>query len=144
MPTYSSHLVQRFLAKHQITQVTQLPYNPHLVPYDFFLVQKLKSPLKWKTFQTLDEIQKNMSGLLMAIGRTVWDLKVPPLKWTEAPLSYVQCFLYPVSSLVNVSILHITWLGTFWTDFLSCIKEGPLSVLYFPALSTQRARCFGN
>ena len=31
------------------------------------------------------------------------------------PLSYVQCFLYLVSSSINVSIFHITWLDTFWT-----------------------------
>ena len=30
-------------------------------------------------------------------------------------LSYVQCFLYLVSS-INVSVFHMTWLDTFWTD----------------------------
>ena len=29
---------------------------------------------------------------------------MPPLKGTEASLSYVQCFLYLVSSSINVSI----------------------------------------
>ena len=32
------------------------------------------------------------------------------LKGTETSLSYVQCFLYRVSSLMNVSIFCITWL----------------------------------
>ena len=54
-----------FLLKHQITQVTQSPYNPDLVPCNFWLFPKLKSPLKGK------EIQENMTGQLMAIGRTV-------------------------------------------------------------------------
>ena len=31
---------------------------------------------------------------------------------TEASLSYVHCFLYLVSSSVNVSAFHITWLHT--------------------------------
>ena len=41
--------------------------------------------------------------------------KVPTLKRTEASLSYVQCFLYLVSSSINVSIFHIIGLHTFWT-----------------------------
>ena len=44
-----------FLVKHQITQVSQPPYNPDLEPYDFWLFPKLKSPLKMKSFQTVDE-----------------------------------------------------------------------------------------
>ena len=38
------------------------------------------------------------------------------LKGTEVSLSYIQCFLYLVSSSINVSIFHSTWLDTFWTD----------------------------
>ena len=38
------------------------------------------------------------------------------LEGTEASLSFVQCFLYLVSSSINVSVFHITWLDTFWTD----------------------------
>ena len=40
------------------------------------------------------------------------------MEGTEASLSYIQCFLYLVSSLINVSIFHITWLATFWTDLV--------------------------
>ena len=107
-----------FLAKHQITQVTQPPYSPHLVPWHFCLFRKLKSHLKRKRFLTIDEIQENMTGQLMVIGRTVWGPKVPTLKGTEASLSCVQCSLYLVSSSVNVSIFHSTWLDTFWTDLI--------------------------
>ena len=35
---------------------------------------------------------------------------------TEVSLYNVPCFLYLVSSSINVSIFHITWLDTFWTD----------------------------
>jgi hypothetical protein len=35
-----------FLVMHQITQVSQLPYNPDLAPCDLRLFPKLKSPLK--------------------------------------------------------------------------------------------------
>ena len=69
-------------------------------------------------FQTISEIQENTTGQLMAIGGTVWGPKVPIFKGTEVSLSYVQCFLYPVSSTINVSVLHIAWLDTFWTDLV--------------------------
>ena len=69
-PTHVSHLMQRFLVKHQITQVTQPPYSPDLVPGDFWLFPKLKSPLKGKRFQTDDDIKENTTGQLMTIGRT--------------------------------------------------------------------------
>ena len=35
---------------------------------------------------------------------------MPTLKGTEASLSCVQCFSYLISSLINVSVSHITWL----------------------------------
>ena len=43
---------------------------------------------KEEIFQTINEIQENMMGQLVAIGRTVWGPKVPTLKGTES-LSYV-------------------------------------------------------
>ena len=110
--------MQSFLMKHQTTQVTQPPYSPDLAPFDFRPSQKLKSLLKGKRFQTIDEIQKNITGQLMVIRRTLWGPKGPTLKGTKASLSYVQCFLYLVSSSVNVSIFHSTWLDTLQTDFL--------------------------
>ena len=81
------------LAKYQITQVTQPHYSPDLVPCYFWFFPKLKSPLKGKKFQTIDEIQENAMGQLMVIGRTVRGPKVPTLKGTEVSLSCVQRFL---------------------------------------------------
>ena len=107
-----------FFGEHQITQVTQPPYSPNLAPCDVWLFPKLKSPLTEKRFQTVDKIQENTMGQLKEIRRTVWGLKVPTWKGTEASLSYVQCFFYIVSSSINVSIFHITWPHTFWTDLV--------------------------
>ena len=88
------------------------PSSPDLVPCDFWLFPKLKSPLKEKRFQTIDEIQENTTGQLVEIpakilpsvlnngrdaGRTVWGPKVPTLRGTEMSLSYLQCFLYCIS-----------------------------------------------
>ena len=98
--------------------MTQPPYSSDLAPWDFRLFPKLKSPLQGKRFQTVDEIQENMMGQLMGIGKTVWGPKVPTLKRTEASLSCIQCFLCLVSSSINVSISHITWVDTFWTDLV--------------------------
>ena len=41
----------------------------------------------------------------------------------EVSLSYVQCFLYLVSSSINVSIFHTAWLDTFWTELYTSRKE---------------------
>ena len=38
---------------------------------NFWLFPKLESPLKGKRFQTVGEIQENMMGQLMMIGRTM-------------------------------------------------------------------------
>ena len=70
-PSHTSLLVQSFLAELQIAQVTQPHCSPDWAPYDFWLFPKLKSPLKEKIFQTIDEIQENMNGQLMATERTV-------------------------------------------------------------------------
>ena len=84
-----------FLAKYQITQVTQSPYSPDMVPCDFWLFSKLTSPLKGKRFQTIDEIQENTTGQLMVIGRTVWDSKVPTLKGMR-----YHCLMYSISHIL--------------------------------------------
>ena len=118
VPTHASCLVQSFLMKHQITQLTQPSYNPDLVSCDFSLFPKLKSPLKGKRFQTISDIQENMTRQLMVIGRTVWGPKESTLKGTEVPLSSVQCFWYLVSSSISVSIVHSARWDTFWTDLV--------------------------
>ena len=117
-PAHVSQTMRSYLVKHQITQVTQPLYSPHLTPCDFWLFPKLKSPLKGKRFQVVNEIQETTVGQLTVIGRTVWGSQVPTLKRTEVALSYVQCFLYLVSSSINVSIFHSAWLDTFWTDLI--------------------------
>ena len=63
----------------------------------------------------------------------VWGPKVPTLKGTEASLSYIQCYLYLVSSSVNVSIswyvagyfpdrLHYLYKYTYVSSCLENIK----------------------
>ena len=58
VPAHASRLMQSSLAKHQITQLTQLPYSPDLAPCNFWLFPKLKLPLKGKRSQIINEIQE--------------------------------------------------------------------------------------
>ena len=61
-----------FIGKMSSHSGDSAPLGPNLAPCDFWLFPKLKSPLKAKRFQSVDEIQENMTvGQLMAIGRTV-------------------------------------------------------------------------
>ena len=46
-------------------------YSPDLVACDFWLLPKVKSPLKGKRFQTVGEVWENTTGQLMAVWRTV-------------------------------------------------------------------------
>ena len=62
----------------------------------FGALQLLAFPKTKITFERediLDEIQENMTGQLIVIGRTVWGPKVPTLKGTKVSLSYVQYLL---------------------------------------------------
>ena len=93
---HASYLVQ-FSGKTSNHPGNSVPLQPSFGVCNFCFFSKLKSPLKGKRLQTIDEIQENMTGQLMVIGRTVWGPKVTNLKGTEASLSCVQCFLYLVS-----------------------------------------------
>ena len=110
-------------------------YSLDFAPCNFGLFPKLKSPVKGKRYQTIGAIQENMTGQLMVIGRTVWGPKVRTLKGTEVLLFYVQCFLYPVSSSINFSIFHSTWLDTFCIDRPCILKiviaKGYWNLIYF-------------
>ena len=69
-------------------------YSPDLVPCTFWLFPKLKSPLKGKRFQTVDEIQENMTGQLMAIptedSAVFWTVEETPGELCEVP----RCLLW--------------------------------------------------
>ena len=49
-PAHSSHLIQGFLAKHNIPLICQVPYSPDMAPCHFWLFPKLKMPLKGTNF----------------------------------------------------------------------------------------------
>ena len=99
------------------------PLQPRFGTLQLLDFPKLKSSLKGKRFQTIDEIQENTKGQLMAIRRTMWGPKVPTWKGTKVSLSYIQGLLYLVSSSTNASIFHSTWLDIFWTDLICKVRH---------------------
>ena len=92
----ASCLVQSFLVKHQITQVTQPPCSPDLVPCDFWLFPKLKSTFEREEISDHWWDSGNTTGHLMAIGRTVWGPKCLLRMGLRhhCPVHSVSCILY--------------------------------------------------
>ena len=97
------------------------PYSPDLVPCDFWLFPKLKSPLKWKRFQTINEIQEKMTGAADSIWENCVRSQGAYFEGDWAVI--VLCTMVLVSSSINVSIFHITWMDTFWTDLVCASKH---------------------
>ena len=104
-PSHASRLMQSFLVKHPITQVTQPHYSPDLAPCDFWLSPKVKLPSKGKRFQTIDEIQENMMGQLMATERAVWGSKC--LLWRGLRCLFL-CTMFLVSCILFNRCLYFS------------------------------------
>ena len=118
VPAHASHLTQSVLENIISPRWLRPPYSPDLVPWDFCLFPKCKSPWKGKRFQTIDEIQENRMGQLMGIGRTLWGAKVPALKVSHCPIQETFYMLLVSCIFSSVSIFHITWQHTLWTDHI--------------------------
>jgi transposase len=57
---HASLLIREFLSKNETTVVPQPPYSPDLAPADFFLFPKLKSTVKGRRFELIEEIEGNL------------------------------------------------------------------------------------
>ena len=66
-PSYSSLIVTEFLAKHETKVIAQPPYSPDLAPCDFFLLPKLKYPLRGTRHQSIEAMKRNSLKELKAI-----------------------------------------------------------------------------
>ena len=71
-PAHASLLIREFLTKHETTVVPQPPYSPDLAPSELFLFQILKSPLKGRRFQKVEEIEENSIRDLRAIPQNTF------------------------------------------------------------------------
>jgi hypothetical protein len=63
--------VQEVLAKTKMAAVSQPPYSPDIAPSDFFLFTKKKINLKWRRFDTAEEIQAETQTVLSALTKTL-------------------------------------------------------------------------
>jgi len=74
-------LIREFFTKHETTVVPQPPYSPDLAPAEFFLFPQLKSSLKGRRFQTIEEIEENWT----------WDLRaMPQNKFQDALQNWIK------------------------------------------------------
>jgi len=71
-PPHASLLIREFLVKQETIVMPQPPYSPDLAPADFFLFQKLKSTLKGRRFQTVEEIKENSQQDLRPIPQNTF------------------------------------------------------------------------
>ena len=65
------------------------PYSPDLAPADFFVFSKLKTTLKGRRFQTIEEIQENAIRELCAITESVFQ---------EAFQQWKECWEWCIAS----------------------------------------------
>ena len=94
MPPLMYHVPWRVLWQNiKSPRWLSAPYSWDLAPCNFWLFPKLKSPLKGKRFQTVNEIQENTLGQLMVLGELC---EVPRcLLWRHhCPMYNVSCILY--------------------------------------------------
>ena len=115
------HLLKKIQDTKNIVHRTMMPQSPSKqAPWD--LTQFSQSPSAalsyFSEFHWWSGIS-SLSKVVLVLGKSR-SCRAPNLssKGAEASLSYIQCFLYLVSSSINVSIFHISWLDTFWTDYI--------------------------
>ena len=65
---HTSLLIHSYVAKHQTSVMPHPPYSLDLTPADFLLFPKLKTTLKGRRSQTLEEIQENVMRELCVIA----------------------------------------------------------------------------
>jgi len=71
-PAHAPLFIRAFLKKHETIVIPQTPSSPDLAPAEFFLFLKLKSSLKVRRFQTVEEIEENSIRDLRAIPQNTF------------------------------------------------------------------------
>ena len=126
-----------FLAKHQITQVTQPRYRPDWVPCDFWFFPKLKSPLKVE-ISDHQWTQENTKGQLMAIPTKDFAECFEPWKrcWGDCVRSQgayfegdwdiiVLCTMFLVSCIFNKCLHFSYYIDRYFLDRLHTTSSHP-------------------
>ena len=117
-PSHELHLMQSFLAKHKITQVTQPLSSPDLVPCDFWLFPKLKS--QGRDFRPLMRFRKIPWGIS-------W--------WLGEPCEVLRCLLWrrlrPRCPIYNVSCIFFNKYLYFSYYMAGCFLDRPAHSMYY-------------
>jgi len=71
-PSHNAAIVKKFLANRNAAVLHHPPYSPELAPANYFLFPKFKFPLKWRHFQTAEEIQCAVTWELNNISKTAF------------------------------------------------------------------------
>jgi histone-lysine N-methyltransferase SETMAR len=66
-PSHSALVAKTFLAKHGVVEISHPPCSPDLAPEYFFLFPTVKTALKGKRFQNVEDIKKNVTAELNAL-----------------------------------------------------------------------------
>ena len=103
-PPHASLLIHEFLAKQEMIVVLQPPYSPDLVPADFFLFPKLKSTLKGRRFQTVEEIKENSLQDLRAIPQNTIQGAFQKWKNAGSGVSTVEGSTLKETSLIKLYV----------------------------------------
>jgi len=67
-PAHMALSVQEFLAKKNMTVISQPPYSPDLAPCDFFLFPHMKHQMKGKCFADVSKVKRKMLEVLNNIS----------------------------------------------------------------------------
>ena len=71
-PAHVPLLIREILTKNETNVTPQPPYSRDLAPADFFFFPKLKSSLKGRQFQTVEEIEESSIRDLRAIPQNTF------------------------------------------------------------------------
>jgi len=70
MPQLKRHCLSASLAQTSITELEHPPCSPGLAPNDFWLFPKIKSALKGRRFQYIEDTQIDVTTALKAVPQT--------------------------------------------------------------------------
>jgi hypothetical protein len=86
-PAHSLLVIQGFLAKHKIPLINQAPYSPNMAPWNFWLLPKLKMPLKGTRFESreyatsqLDMIRQEIPEIFPAMAGPLEEVCALPVR----------------------------------------------------------------
>ena len=115
--------------------------KPDLASCYFWLFQKLKSPLKGKKFQIINQIQKNRMGQLMVIPTEDFAECFEQWKrrWENSVRSQGACFERDWSIIVLCTLFLVSCVFFNKRFYFSCYVAG-----YFMDMSPKLNRYFGN